>query len=648
MATPTINTDYLKFDAFSVKNLIKQKLSEDPTFTDYVYDDSNLSILIDIFSNMFQVLLYNLNHTAAESMFTDTQIYENMNRLVKFIGYNPRGYNTSNVTVNLTYPTSGYLQGVILPTYSSVKLNKTDKNGNSIYYSTVEHTYLYGTDSTTENTFNMYNGEWTKYPSTFIAEGIPYEKFTLDAITADSTGTTPTYISYPYIHIYIKRKNNSSDNSYETIRYDPNIDGLFINTKDSSIYGPTSKIFNLRLNEYKQYEIQFGDGIHGESVQKGDIITVVYLNSNGPDGLVDVNEITSDIFINTSILNINNTSVDNSILSMDDIIYCLYKDSINTYKEGYSDLYVENIYASSTPTNEETVDDIKTNAPQWFKSIGRAITQKDFEFFIKSRYYNDVVDVKVMNNWEYVSTFYKWLYMKGVSSKVNPSSTKYINSGLYTNYGYKYSDAADSNNVYIWIKAKNNIYTTLFESIDKALRPIKPLTAEPVFMTPVRKIFFPCAYIYERNASNYNIDQWDPQVENYIEIEIDKNTPFAFNSIKNIVTTYITDFFKTTSQTIGGIINTTDLTSQILSISGVKGIKTVFVDSTDSTNMLYKNGLSFACWTPDIINGEDIDLTNSSYVLEPFQFAELASSAILSDHIKIITESAYHTNQVEY
>lgn len=47
--------------------------------------------MIDIVSYMYQCLAYQLNSAAAESMFADTQLYDNMIRLVKFIGYNPRG-----------------------------------------------------------------------------------------------------------------------------------------------------------------------------------------------------------------------------------------------------------------------------------------------------------------------------------------------------------------------------------------------------------------------------------------------------------------------------------------------------------------------------------------------------------------------------
>jgi hypothetical protein len=68
----TNNQDFLKFSAYSIKDLITRKLSESTKFTDQVYEGSNLAILIDIFSHMAQCMLYALNHTAGESMFSDT------------------------------------------------------------------------------------------------------------------------------------------------------------------------------------------------------------------------------------------------------------------------------------------------------------------------------------------------------------------------------------------------------------------------------------------------------------------------------------------------------------------------------------------------------------------------------------------------
>ena len=65
-------TQFLKFNAYSIKDLITRKLTENSKFTDQVYEGSNLAILIDLVSYMYQCLMYQLNNAASESMFSDT------------------------------------------------------------------------------------------------------------------------------------------------------------------------------------------------------------------------------------------------------------------------------------------------------------------------------------------------------------------------------------------------------------------------------------------------------------------------------------------------------------------------------------------------------------------------------------------------
>ena len=79
-----------------------------------------------------------------------------------------------------------------------------------------------------------------------------------------------------------------------------------------------------------------------------------------------------------------------------------------------------NIRSSSGTAEEETVDEIRHNAPQWFKLGNRLITAADWEYFMKNVFgKSNVIDVKCQNNWGYISTFYRWLYNVGVEQKNN-------------------------------------------------------------------------------------------------------------------------------------------------------------------------------------------------------------------------------------
>ena len=93
---------YTGFDAQSLRDLIIERLNSDPTinFTDQNFEGSNVSALIDIIAYSYHVLLFYLNNTASEVDFNQATLYENMNRIVKLIGYKPTGKQTSVVPIN--------------------------------------------------------------------------------------------------------------------------------------------------------------------------------------------------------------------------------------------------------------------------------------------------------------------------------------------------------------------------------------------------------------------------------------------------------------------------------------------------------------------------------------------------------------------
>ena len=77
--------------------------------------------------------------------------------------------------------------------------------------------------------------------------------------------------------------------------------------------------------------------------------------------------------------------------------------------------------------------DIRENAPQWFKTGNRLITKKDYEYFITSNrasIFSGIIDVKCMNNWDYLTTFYRWLY----NMALNP--IEYARDGKSDPYKY--------------------------------------------------------------------------------------------------------------------------------------------------------------------------------------------------------------------
>ena len=79
------------FNGKSMRNAIITKLSEDKHLTAALFANSNITILVDIISYMYQSLMSNLRQAASESMWSDTIFFENANRLARLIGYYAKG-----------------------------------------------------------------------------------------------------------------------------------------------------------------------------------------------------------------------------------------------------------------------------------------------------------------------------------------------------------------------------------------------------------------------------------------------------------------------------------------------------------------------------------------------------------------------------
>lgn len=65
---------YANFDAVSLKQFIIDRLNENPKFTDQNYEGSNLAAFIDIIAYSYHVLMFYLNQTSSESMFSQTTL----------------------------------------------------------------------------------------------------------------------------------------------------------------------------------------------------------------------------------------------------------------------------------------------------------------------------------------------------------------------------------------------------------------------------------------------------------------------------------------------------------------------------------------------------------------------------------------------
>ena len=266
---------YASFDAQSMRDLIIERLNDDSSisFTDQNFQGSNLNAIIDIVGYSFHTLLFYLNQTSSESMFSDAQLYENMNRIVKLLDYKPVGKQTSIVPMTLTGEiglSSGYHT---LPRFSFATANgKTYTATNNVTFRKVSNSSTSETISAIDDTL-FYEGKIQEYP---VETAIGEDFETVNLLPGDNT-----IVDHFNVYVFVK-ENNTTWAEYR---------------RTSSLYlnKPNERVFDIRLNQNKNYEIKFGNNINGKRLTSGDQVAIYYLESTGKEG-----QVTKNAFSNTN------------------------------------------------------------------------------------------------------------------------------------------------------------------------------------------------------------------------------------------------------------------------------------------------------------------------------------------------------------
>lgn len=674
--------DFLRFSAYSIKDLITRKLSEDSNFTDQVYEGSNLAILIDLVSYMYQCLIFCLNNAAAESMFSDTQIYENISRLCNFIGYHPAGYRPASLNLYIENGTSNDNAKSIYPC-TAIDTGLVDSYGKQIYFSTIfDRDASYKPIKMNDGAYTnvkLRNGRWRHYANVFTASGIDYESFILDGIKSDSTDDK--FVANGQIQVFVVPANDPTH--AEVWNSDTN--ELFIQaygqrSTDSSIvqfgklYDNDDKYYSIHLNEDKTYEIKFGNGIIGRKLNAGDQVHVMYLDTNGPDGYIDLSQLSA-----TNEFSFNHSP---AFFGMSQDLYdMMFNDGLHTDDNKLPDIVLSakanyGLDTLTVPVEEEGVADIRKNAPDWFKSGNRLITKKDYEFFVKANQnamFDGVIDAKCMNNWDYMTTFYRWLFNLGTNpveevfaSNVHDEARtkdpyRYLTKARLVQNGYEFVDSADANNIYLWIATTNDSdMLRLKQDLNSSIINIKTMTSETYPLSPIDVYFdlsfTPSQLFYDNLVKNRGSSAFD-ETKSYLEVTISDNSIYSNVMVTNKVAEIIQNAFYIMQCKLGQTIDYAKILDSIYQINGVERIRTVYYPDDYLTSPDYAeyksracDGISFASWSnTELIDiGDDLQLNNVTRTLEPFQFPKLAPNVDLKKKIKVIKKSMNTTNPVKF
>jgi hypothetical protein len=292
-----------------------------------------------------------------------------------------------------------------------------------------------------------------------------------------------------------------------------------------------------------------------------------------------------------------------------------------------SSIVLRNQFPSNPYSEEESVNEIRKNAPKSFSYQQRLVTANDFQTFILDNYYNVFSDCQVVSNDDYLKGHVKYLYDIGIKSP------QLDNAILYNQI--KFSNSCNFNNIYAYVVPLNGSqqYATPAqkELFLNDIKDQKIITSEVVPMDPIYMLFD--FYINSPNGST-NINDID---QNTLLIYKTSNTRQSDTGIINNVIKLITNTFSKSNVKLGQFIDISQLASNISNLEGVEKIQTFRSDTKT-----YVDGLSLICWNSTYPN-LDVTVRNHNFQLQYFQYPVFNNVSNLINKIKVVDSTGVIT-----
>ena len=353
-----VNFANLDFD--QVKTTLKEYLQSNSNFTDYNFEGSNLSTVLDVLAYNTYITSYNANMVANEVFIDSATLRENVVALARNIGYLPRSRTAARATVTFFVDCSN-----ITPAPSNLTLNKgpvaatSSAFGNSsLVFSICEDITVPVKDGIARfNNISIYEGTLLTSEFTNSAAN-PNLRFILP-----NTGIDTSLIK-------VRVRNNSF--STAGVKYSSQ-DSLFDITS-------LSKVFFLQEIEDERYEIFFGDGIFGQKLDEGNVVEVDYIVSSGDGG--------------------------NAVRNFQFAGKLTYTRNATEYTVSSGVSLLTTGLPASGGEQIESVDSIKKFAPRIYASQNRALTSNDYESLIPTKIYPETESISVFGGEDLVPPQY--------------------------------------------------------------------------------------------------------------------------------------------------------------------------------------------------------------------------------------------------
>lgn len=319
-------------DFDTIKQDLKNFMKSQSTFSDYDFEGSGLSNLLDILAYNTHYMAFYANMIANEAFLDTATLRDAVVSHAKSLGYTPGSTKSSRATVNLIFtqannaPVSG-MTSLTIPKFTKFSSSAID-GVNYIFTNLEEKTVTKANSAFTFNNLVLTEGTPVNYVFTYDELTNPTQEFELPDANID-TSTLEVVV-----------QNSSVDTAQS----------LYNLASDATVVAESSKVYYLEEGKGQKYVLSFGDDILGKKLSDGNLVIVSYLISNGT---------------------LSNKATKLTLL-----------DPVNGLGAGT----VVMVSDAAGGALAESIDRIKFSAPKAYVSNNRAVTKNDYIALIQRDY----------------------------------------------------------------------------------------------------------------------------------------------------------------------------------------------------------------------------------------------------------------------
>ena len=328
-------TQLNNLDFNEVKTALKEYMRAQSDFTDYDFEGSAISQLLDVMAYNTYYTAFNTNMVFNELFLDSSTLRDNVVSLAKQLGYTPKSITSPKAIVDLALTFNGTAPSTAILKAGSGFITNYD---NTLYRFVVreDHKVSVVNKVATYNDLEVYEGSFITTKTT-VNTNLRNQRFKIDNSSVDTNTVT------------VKVYDSANSTVYKT----------FTEAKNILDIGADDRVFFISEMEDESYELFFGDGILGKSLDNGNVVEISYIITNGES----TNGASSFTF--------------NGLIEDD-------TGAATTLPFAVSTLTTKNIATGGAPI--ESIDKIKYNAPKSYGSQNRAVTSNDFKSVVRDLY----------------------------------------------------------------------------------------------------------------------------------------------------------------------------------------------------------------------------------------------------------------------